>query len=60
MRETKSIGEPGYSYRHLTDTNYKVLKELQRQYEAMAKKTWFDLIDSCNALWCLTVEDIKI
>lgn len=60
MRETKSQGEPGYTYRHFTDQNYNALKELQRQYEAMAHKTWFDLVDTCNSKWVLTVEKITI
>lgn len=60
MRESKSFGEEGYVYRHFTDDNYFALKEFQRQYEAMAYRTWFDLIDTCNPKWVLTVETIKI
>lgn len=60
MRETKSVGEEGYLYRHFTDQNYQSLKQLEKQYQAMAYKTVFYSIDNCNPTWMLTVEKIKI
>lgn len=60
MHETKSQGKEGYTYRHLTDDNISTLKELQRQYEAMAKRTWLDKVDTCNPKWVLTIEEIRI
>ena len=60
MRETKTQGEEGYLYRHFTDDNYNTLKQLQKQYEAMAHKTTLIPVDSCNSKWCMTVEVIKI
>lgn len=60
MKETKSQGMEGFSYRHLVDENISTLRELQRQYEAMAKRTWLDKVDTCNPKWVLTVEDIRI
>lgn len=60
MRETKSQGEEGYLYRHFTDQNYQALKDLERQYKAMAYKTQFYSIDNCNPTWMLTVEQITI
>lgn len=53
-------GKPGYTYHHIAEQNLAVLKELQRQYEAMAYRTWFDVVDRCNPKWVLTVEKIKI
>lgn len=60
MRETKSQGHEGYTYRHFTDSNYNGLKELQRQYEAMAYRTWLDIVDTCHGKFVLTVEKITI
>ena len=60
MRETKSQGEEGYLYRHLTDDNYQTLKQLQKQYDAMAYKTSLVPADNCNSKWTLTVETITI
>lgn len=60
MRETKSQGEEGYTYRHFTDNNYQALKDLEKQYQAMAYKTMFYSVDNCNSIWLLTVEQVVI
>lgn len=60
MKETKTQGMEGYTYRHFTDSNYSALKELERQYQAQAYQTKFYSIDNCNSRWTLTVEQVKI
>lgn len=60
MRETKSQGEEGYLYRHFTDQNYQALKDLEKQYKAMAFETKFYSIDNCNPTWMLTVTQVTI
>lgn len=60
MRETKSQGSEGYTYRHFTDINVTTLRQLQKQYQAMAHRTWLDRLDECGSKAVLTVEVIKI
>jgi hypothetical protein len=60
MKETKSQGEPGYTYRHFTDYNFAGLQELKRQYDAMAYRTWLNKLDDCGSKAVLTVEVVKI
>jgi hypothetical protein len=59
MKETKTEGLEGYTYRHFIENNIESLKELKRQYEAMGKRAWLNKIGLCGNQ-ILIVEEIEI
>lgn len=47
----------GKIYKEVISRNYRVLRDLEKEFEVTGRNTWVNIFDSCAGLWKLTVEE---
>lgn len=48
--------ENGCDFRTIISRRYNALRALEHEYQKIGKRTWFNLYNSCEGTWILTVE----